>query len=78
MSIKDKLFRILAEQDLYKQDESDTIKSERYDGTEYKITFNLGWWDLEKMKGGVCKSKVAYSQLSRLVREIIRIENIEY
>lgn len=78
MSIKDKLFRILAEQDLYKQGESDTINSERYEGTKYKITFNNGWWDLEKYKGETCTHKICFMQLSKLVREIINYEKIDY
>ena len=78
MNIKDKLFRILAEQDLYKQDEYDTINSERYEGTTYKITFNNGWWDLEKYKGETCTHKICFMQLSKLVREIINYEKIRY
>ena len=76
--IKDKLFRILAEADLYKQGESDTINSVKYSGIKYKITFSDGWWDLEKYSENKCVAKIAFLQLSKLVRTVLSNENIKY
>ena len=78
MSIKDKLFRILAEQDLYKQGESDTINSVKFSGIKYKITFSDGWWDLEKTSENKVLVKVALLSLAKLVRTVLRNEDIKY
>lgn len=77
MSLKDKLFNLLIEQDLYKTGESDTFKSERYENTTYKITCNGDSWTWEEYKGENCVRRLS-NNLSRIVRKTLNVERIEY
>jgi len=77
MSLKDKLFNLLLEQDLYLMGESETFKSERYENTTYKITCNGDFWTWEEYKGENCVRKLS-KPLSRIVRKTLNVEKIEY
>lgn len=77
MSLKDKLFNLLIEQDLYKTGESDTFESEQYEDTAYKITCNGNSWTWEEYKGGICTRRIS-NALSRIVRKTLNVERIKY
>ena len=76
MAMKDKLFRIMAEADLYKVDESDTLQGKMY---KYKVTRSLcAWWDLEITLEGKVIEFTSFASLPKLIRTILRKENIDY
>lgn len=79
--IKDKLFRILVEANLYKFGESDTFTGDRY---TYKVEKSINnWWDLELYKGEKPKtenliSRISFDCLAKLVRKVCLYEGINY
>lgn len=74
MSIKDQLFRIAAEEHLWKSGESDTIVGNAH---SYKLMKSInGWWDLDIL--GRHTERICCGSLSRAISRICKMENIEY
>lgn len=75
MELKEKILRILIEEDLYKVGESDTIKGKYY---TFKITKGeYGWWDLEIICD-IVESKISFDRVSKLARKILALEKLTW
>ena len=74
--IKDTLFRILVEANLYKFGESDTFTGNTY---TYKVEKSINnWWDLELYKGEKLISRTSFDCLAKLARKVCLYEGLSY